>query len=92
MIGELSGYQEQHALGAGGVPLLMYRLYFERGRLGELEPLIAGMVEAQPAIAGWRVLLTGIYTNIDQLDDAREQLEILAVDDFAAVQSSRSDM
>jgi hypothetical protein len=85
-IGELSEYQEQHGLGPGGVPLLMYRLYFERGRLGELEPLIAGMVEAQPTIPGWRVLLTGIYTNIDRLDDARTQLRVLALDDFAAVQ------
>ncbi len=86
MIGELSEYQVQHGLGPGGVPLLMYRLYFERGRLGELESLIAGLVEAQPTIPGWRVVLTGIYTSTDRLDDARAQLEILAVDDFAAIQ------
>ena len=86
LIGELAQYQEQRGLPSGGVPILMYRLYFERGRLGELEPLIAGLVEAEPDVAGWRVVLTGVYTSTDQLDLAQEQLEILAVDEFASVQ------
>ncbi|MGZ8763523.1 MAG: ATP-binding protein, partial [Acidimicrobiia bacterium] len=81
----LAAFQAQHQLPPNGPPTLMYRLFYERGRLGEIEPLIADLVESQPAVATWRVALIGVYTNTDQLDLAREQLEIFAAHDFAMV-------
>ena len=84
-IDALASFQTKHQLPPNGPPTLMYRLFYERGRLGEIEPLIAGLVETQPAVATWRIALIGVYTNTDQVDLARAQLEVLAADDFAMV-------
>ncbi len=84
-INALSAFQTQHQLPANGPATLMYRLYYERGRLGEIESLIAGLVESQPAVVAWRIALIGIYANTDQFDHARTHLEVLAADDFAIV-------
>ena len=84
-INALSAFLQQHQLPPNGPASLMYRLYYERGRLGEIESLIAGLVESQPAVVTWRIALAGIYANTDQPDLAREQLEVLAADDFAMV-------
>ena len=84
-INTLSAFQEQHQLPPNGPASLMYRLYYERGRLGEIESLIAGLVETQPEVVTWRIALAGIYANTDQFELARGQLEVLAADDFAMV-------
>lgn len=84
-IDALAVYQQQHRFEDLATPTLRYRLYYERGRLGEIEPLIAALVEEQPAVVAWRIALIGVYTNTDQLERAREHLEVLAADDFAMV-------
>jgi len=64
---------------------LAFQLYYERGRLAELEPLLAQLVADQPQIVAWRAALLTAYTNTDRLEDARDQLRKLAESDFAMV-------
>jgi tetratricopeptide (TPR) repeat protein len=56
-----------------------------RGGLEALEPLIADMVEKYPLLPAWRTGLVYLYTMLDRPDDVREQIEVLATDDFAAL-------
>ena len=74
------GLVEQNA-----VATMTFQLYYERGRLAELEPLLAQMVADNPLIVAWRVALLTVYTATDRFDDAREHLRALAADDFAMV-------
>jgi len=53
------------------------------GGLEALEPLVAGMVEQYPLLPAWRTGLVYLYAMLDRPDDVREQLEVLAADDFA---------
>ncbi len=54
-----------------------------RGGVEALEPLVAGMVEQYPLLPAWRTGLVYLYAMLDRPDDVRDQLEILAADDFA---------
>jgi hypothetical protein len=54
-----------------------------RGGVEELEPLVAGMVEQYPLLPAWRTGLIYLNAMLDRPDDVREQVEILAADDFA---------
>ncbi len=54
-----------------------------RGGVEALEPLVAGMVEQYPLLPAWRTGLIYLYAMLDRPDDVREQVEILAADDFA---------
>ena len=54
-----------------------------RGGVEALEPLVAGMVERYPLLPAWRTGLVYLNAMLDRPDDVREQLEILAADDFA---------
>jgi tetratricopeptide (TPR) repeat protein len=56
-----------------------------RGGLEALEPVIAGMVETYPLLPAWRTGLVYLYTMLDRPDDVRDQIEILAADDFATL-------
>ena len=67
------------------VATMTFQLYYERGRLAELEPLLSQMVTDNPLIVAWRVALLTAYTATDRFDDAREHLSALAADDFAMV-------
>ena len=82
-IGVLSAFEQERGLVTFGVPSLLYRLYYERGRLAEIEPLMVGLLESDPAVVVVRVALTGVYTATDRPDEARAHLELLAADDFA---------
>ena len=62
---------------------LNYRLYAERGRLAELEPFLAAMVEALPFIPAWRLALAATYLQMERFDDARVQVRALGFNDFA---------
>jgi tetratricopeptide (TPR) repeat protein len=53
-----------------------------RGGLEEVLPVVASMVEQFPLIPAWRCALAYTYRELDMLDEAGEQLDILAVDDF----------
>jgi tetratricopeptide (TPR) repeat protein len=56
-----------------------------RGGLEELVPLVAAMVETYPLVPAWRSGLAYLYRELGRRDGAREQLEVLAADDFAAL-------
>ena len=56
-----------------------------RGGMELLVPIIESMVEQFPLIPAWRCGLAYSYRELAMLDEAREQLEILAVDDFGAL-------
>jgi tetratricopeptide (TPR) repeat protein len=64
---------------------LTFQLYYERGRLAELESLMEQFVIEQPATVIWRAALLSVYAATDRLDDAREHLHTLAANDFALV-------
>jgi class 3 adenylate cyclase/tetratricopeptide (TPR) repeat protein/type II secretory pathway predicted ATPase ExeA len=64
---------------------LGFRLAYERGALGELLPLIASLVENQPAVPVWRVALMSCHLQVDQHAEALAQVRALAADDFAMV-------
>jgi len=54
-----------------------------RGGLEELVPLAQAMVEEYPLVPAWRSGLAYVYRELGLRDEAREQLEFLAADDFA---------
>jgi class 3 adenylate cyclase/tetratricopeptide (TPR) repeat protein len=56
-----------------------------RGGFEALEPLIESMVERYPLLPAWRTGLVYLYAMLDRPDDVRDQIEILAADDFAAL-------
>ena len=53
-----------------------------RGGAVALEPLAFSMVEQYPLLPVWRYGLAYVYSLVDQPDDARAQLEIIAAHDF----------
>ncbi|HLN06065.1 MAG TPA: AAA family ATPase [Acidimicrobiales bacterium] len=54
-----------------------------RGGLEELVPLAQAMVEEYPLVPAWRSGLAYVYRELGLREEAREQLEFLAADDFA---------
>jgi tetratricopeptide (TPR) repeat protein len=54
----------------------------DQGRYGELVQPLIGLVDAQPHLPVWRVILAGLYCETDQLDEARAQMRRLAAGDF----------
>jgi len=54
-----------------------------RGGLEELVPLIKAMVEQYPLVPAWRSGYAYLYRELAMVDEAREQLDVLAADDFA---------
>ncbi|HEX4778100.1 MAG TPA: hypothetical protein VFW74_15085, partial [Acidimicrobiia bacterium] len=54
-----------------------------RGGLDELVPLVEAMVEEYPLVPAWRSGLAYLYRELGDVEHAREQLDVLAVDDFA---------
>jgi class 3 adenylate cyclase len=85
-IAALGDFGAVHHLEVPGIiGTLSFRLYYERGRLTELEPLIVQLVADYPAILAWRVALIAVFTQTDRPELAREHLHTLAADDFAMV-------
>jgi tetratricopeptide (TPR) repeat protein len=54
----------------------------EQDRLQELEPPAREMVDAQPARPAWRAGLAVLLADSGRVDEAREQLDVLAANDF----------
>jgi tetratricopeptide (TPR) repeat protein len=54
-----------------------------RGGLEELIPLVGAMVEQYPLVPAWRCGFAYIYRELGRREEAREQLEVLAADNFA---------
>jgi tetratricopeptide (TPR) repeat protein len=84
-IHDLEAFQQVHQLAPNGPASLMYRLYYERGRLGEIQALIEALVDSQPDVPTWRVAMAGVYANTDQHDAARPHIEALTANDYGIV-------
>jgi predicted ATPase/class 3 adenylate cyclase len=74
----------------GETPLQMYgvqQLHLTRARGGVegMLPLVAAMVEQYPLLPAWRAGLAFIYREMERPTELREQLEILARDDFGTL-------
>ena len=67
---------------AGVLGLQMFTLRREQGRLRELEPVIRSFVEQFSASSSWRPGLALIYSELGRREEAREQFEQLATQDF----------
>lgn len=63
----------------------LYALRKNQGRLAEIQGAVEGYVAQYPAVYAWRGALASLYAEIDQPDRARQQLEILAMADFAHI-------
>jgi tetratricopeptide (TPR) repeat protein len=53
-----------------------------RGGVEEMEPLVLAMVERYPLIPAWRTGLALVYAELERDDDLREQVDLLAKEDF----------
>jgi class 3 adenylate cyclase len=63
----------------------IFALRREQGRLGEMEAGIKGFVQMYPAVPAWRTALALLSADLGREKEAREQLEVLAANDFAAL-------
>ena len=82
-LGQRTGVPDSSVMGSMGA--LLYAIRFAQGRVGELVPILAGLVESQPGAPVWRVALAGALVESDQVDDARVHFDWLANDDCANV-------
>jgi class 3 adenylate cyclase/tetratricopeptide (TPR) repeat protein len=55
------------------------------GRIGEIRPAVAQMVERFPAVPAWRCALANLEAELGDVEGARRAYEPLAADDFAGI-------
>lgn len=79
--GERTDHPNVGVLHAGQTALLR----IVEGRLDELAPLVRTGVEMFPQVVTWRAVLAYLSAELDDVDDARAQLAILAPVDFAGL-------
>lgn len=70
---------------AGVYGVQMFTLRREQGRLQEVAPLVRHFVHHNAQTNLWRPGLALIYVELDQLDDARSEFEILAAGGFQSL-------
>jgi DNA-binding SARP family transcriptional activator len=63
--------------------LQLYALRRDQGRLADLEPTVQRSISEQPNYPIWRCVLTHLHVATGDLDEAKEELETLARDNFA---------
>ena len=63
----------------------IFHLHSETGRLKEIKPLVAATVDQNPGLHPFRAALAFTHAALGEIDDARRQFDILALDDFAGV-------
>jgi class 3 adenylate cyclase/tetratricopeptide (TPR) repeat protein len=68
---------------AGIFGVQMFTLRREQGRLHEIEPMLRHFVQAPQRASAWRPGLALIYSELGRREEAREQFEQLAENDFA---------
>lgn len=82
-IGQIADLPESLAMATFGGQL--YWLRYDQGRLAELEGLMAAAVDAQPGLPAWRASLALIQCSEERFDEAAEQFEVAASNDFTDV-------
>ena len=65
--------------------IVLVGMRWQQGRLPELEPALRRFVDRFPANLGWRATLAVLLCEAGRHDEAREQVEPLAADDFAGL-------
>jgi class 3 adenylate cyclase/tetratricopeptide (TPR) repeat protein len=65
--------------------IVLVGLRWEQGRLPELEATLRRFVDRFPANLGWRATLAVLLCEAGRHDEARQQVERLAADDFAGL-------
>jgi eukaryotic-like serine/threonine-protein kinase len=65
--------------------IVLVGLFWEQGRLPELEATLRRFVDRFPANLGWRATLAVLLCEAGRGDEARGHLERLAADDFAGL-------
>ncbi len=66
----------------GPYGLQMFSLRREQGQLAAIAPVIAHFVQNTPAAKTWRPGLALVYAEIGDIEAARTQFEVIAMDDF----------
>jgi hypothetical protein len=69
----------------GSLGALLYAIRMAQGRIGELVPILEGLVESQPGLPVWRVAIAGALVESDRVDEARPHFDYLADNDCANV-------
>jgi tetratricopeptide (TPR) repeat protein len=63
----------------------LFALYFEQGRLAELEEPVRSLAAGSEATAAWRVALAFLLAELERPEEAQALLDELAADDFAEI-------
>ncbi|HKP91019.1 MAG TPA: protein kinase [Thermoleophilaceae bacterium] len=66
-----------------GAAVAIYELRRHQGRLEELAEAMAGLAAEYPAVPAWRCGLSLLFVSLGREDDARREMERVAVDNFA---------
>ena len=69
----------------GVMGVQMFTIRREQGRLAEIAPVVQHFVNEQGSGAAWRPGLALIYADIGELGKAREEIELLAPNQFGAI-------
>jgi class 3 adenylate cyclase/tetratricopeptide (TPR) repeat protein len=77
------GRRMQTETAAGVFGLQMFTLRREQGRIKEIEPAVKYFLQQHTAAAAWRPGLALIYSELGRTQEAREEFEQLARNDFA---------
>lgn len=77
-----SGRRMQGLEADGPYSLQMFSLRREQGRLAELAPVIAHIVNSTPNASTWRPGLALLYMELNDIENARQQFEIIAKHEF----------
>ncbi|MGH2600988.1 MAG: LuxR C-terminal-related transcriptional regulator, partial [Dehalococcoidia bacterium] len=80
-----TGAQAQASDAFGAFAIQLFALRRDQGRLAELAALATGLVARLPAVAVVRSALALLYAELGRADDARQEFERLAADDFAGI-------
>jgi class 3 adenylate cyclase len=70
-----------------GAAVAIYELRRHQGRLDELAGAMAGLAAEYPAVPAWRGGLALLYASLGRHDDARREMERVAVDGFAPLRA-----
>jgi DNA-binding CsgD family transcriptional regulator len=81
---EVLAIAESHPSGAGMHGLQMFALRREQGRLAEAAPVLE-LAQRFDSSSVWRPGLAMLYAELGRLDEARQQFELLAPNDFGSV-------
>jgi DNA-binding SARP family transcriptional activator len=60
----------------------MFNIRREQGRLAEVEPAVRRFIDLYPALVAWRAGLALLLVELDRVDEARAELDVLAAEEL----------